>query len=74
MLVRNYTMVINAQKMSQIIKFGRYMRIHTGKKPFLCIQCTKSFVHYDNLRIHTGDKLYPCTQCSKAFSDNDSLK
>ncbi|KAM4748940.1 uncharacterized protein WCC33_006349 [Rhinophrynus dorsalis] len=53
------------------------IRVVSGEKRYLCIDCGKSFTRKSSLivhqRIHTGEKLYMCTDCGKRFGLKSSL-
>ena len=45
--------------------------VHSGEKPFACIECNMKFSQQGNLTrhmmIHTGEKPFACNKCSKSF-------
>ncbi len=48
----------------------RYMRVHTGEKPFTCDQFKEKGNLKEHMKIHTGEKPFSCDQCGKSFSNN----
>lgn len=58
--------------------FKRHLLTHTGKWPYPCNFCSKSFGLKQNLqthlRIHTGEKPYQCKIGGKKFTQQNSLK
>ncbi|NWT06740.1 ZSC29 protein, partial [Mionectes macconnelli] len=47
----------------------RHQTIHSGDKPYKCLQCGKSVRHSSSLirhqMIHTGERPFKCLECGK---------
>ena len=52
-------------------------KVHSWKKPHVCIECGKNFSNIHNLRrhmlIHTGEKPHVCPLCKKCFAQDAHL-
>ena len=52
-------------------------RTHSGKRPYECNLCEKSFGHSVSLEqhkaIHTNEKVFECKQCNKTFKRSSTL-
>merc|ERR1719427_1131024 len=54
-----------------------HLKIHIGKKNFVCNICEKSFTQKcaldQHLKVHTGEKPHQCKVCQKSFSEKGNL-
>ena len=54
------------------------MLTHSKERPYVCVQCNKSFGQAAHLKTHmlthSGVKAHTCSECMKAFSEAGSLR
>ena len=55
-----------------------HLKIHSGKKQFICPFCSKGFNEKGNLktheRFHSNKRPFKCNQCNKSYKTNGHLK
>ena len=55
-----------------------HLKIHSGKKQYICPFCSKAFNEKGNLktheRFHSDKRPYKCNQCNKSYKTNGHLK
>lgn len=59
---------------SDLSNFKRHLLIHSGKRPFTCEICQKSFRRKEHLRGHLLTHLSSCEICFTTFNGKDELK
>ena len=66
------------EKTVSFANLEQHLRVHSGRKPFQCSICEKSFKHSKNLKIHekshSGNNLFYCKVCPKVFDRAINLK